>query len=82
VIHNPEVEISAQEVVELQRVIEEHDIDVIFAEPQFNTDVLAIFIDESGVEIGELLTDSFAGRVDSYIALMRYNRDSLTSALG
>jgi len=82
VIDNPEVEISAQEVVELQRVIEEHDIDVIFAEPQFNTDVLAIFVTESGVEIGELLTDSFAGRVDSYIDMMRYNRDSLASALG
>jgi zinc/manganese transport system substrate-binding protein/manganese/iron transport system substrate-binding protein len=81
VIHNPEVEVSAQEVVALQGIIDEHDVHVIFAEPQFNTDVLDIFVDANDVEIGELLSDSFGDRVDSYVDLMRYNRDSLVHHL-
>lgn len=81
VIQNPEVEVSAQEVVELQGVIEEHDVPVIFAEPQFNTDILGVFVDASGVEVGELLSDAFAGRVESYVELMRFNRDSLVEHL-
>jgi zinc/manganese transport system substrate-binding protein/manganese/iron transport system substrate-binding protein len=82
VLKNPEVEISAEEVVELMQIIEESQIDVIFAEPHFNTEVLDVFVEESDVTIGELLTDSFAGRVASYIELMRFNRDSLVSHLG
>ncbi len=82
VVQNPEVEISAQEVVELQRIIDDRDVAVIFAEPQFNIEILDIFVDASGVEVGELLTDAFSGRVVSYIGLMRFNRDSLVQHLG
>jgi zinc/manganese transport system substrate-binding protein/manganese/iron transport system substrate-binding protein len=82
VLKNPEVEISAEEVVELMRIIEEEEIGVIFAEPHFNTEVLDVFVAETGVEIGELLTDSFAGRVANYLELMRFNRDSLVTHLG
>lgn len=82
VVQNPEVEISAQEVVELQGIIEVREVKVIFAEPQFNIEILDIFVDASDVEVGELLTDAFADRVDSYIELMRFNRDSLMEHLG
>lgn len=82
VVRNPEVELSAQEVVELQGIIEDHGISVIFAEPQFNTSVLDLFVAENDIQVGELLTDAFAGRVTSYEELMRYNRDSLVGALG
>jgi len=81
VLQNPEAGISAQEVVELQGIIADYNVPVIFAEPQFNTEILDIFVQESGVEIGELLTDAFADRVDTYVALMRYNRDSLVMRL-
>lgn len=81
VIQNPEADISAQEVVELQRVIEEHNVPVIFAEPQFNTDILDIIVEDDNVHVGTLLTDSFSGEVDSYIDLMRFNRDSLMAYL-
>ncbi|MGC4108386.1 MAG: metal ABC transporter substrate-binding protein [Thermomicrobiales bacterium] len=77
-----EGEVSAQEMAELIGTIEEYTITTVFAEPQFNTDVLSVIQDEAGVQIGELLTDSFAGRVDSYLALMRFNRDSIVGALG
>lgn len=82
VLQNPEAEISAREVVELQDVISEHDVPVIFAEPQFNQEILDVFVRESGVEIGELLSDAFAGRVGTYVELMRFNRDSLVRHLG
>ncbi len=82
VIQNTEIEISAQEVVELQGIIADRDVPVIFAEPQFNTGILGIFVDASDVEVGELLTDAFSGRVDSYVELMRFNRDSLVYHLG
>lgn len=82
VLSNPEAEISAQEVVELQRVIEETGVRVIFAEPQFSTEVLSVFVTENDVVIGELLTDAFSGRVTSYLDLMRANRDSLVHHLG
>ncbi len=82
VLQNPDAEISAQEVVDLLDIIAEYDVPVIFAEPQFDTEILDIFVQESGVEIGELLTDAFAGRVTSYVGLMRYNRDSLLTHLG
>jgi ABC-type Zn2+ transport system substrate-binding protein/surface adhesin len=54
---------------------------VVFAEPQFNTDILDIFVQESDVVIAELLTDAFADRVDTYVELMRFNRDSLVAHL-
>lgn len=81
VLQNPEVEISAQEVMQLQEIIADHDVSVVFAEPQFNTDILDIFVQESDVVIAELLTDAFADRVDTYVELMRFNRDSLVAHL-
>ena len=81
VVSNPEGELSAQDIVELQEVIEAHGVQVIFAEPQFNTEILDVFVDESGVTVGELM-DTFADRVESYIDLMRFNRDSLVDRLG
>jgi zinc/manganese transport system substrate-binding protein/manganese/iron transport system substrate-binding protein len=82
VLANPEVEISAREVVALQRTIEETGVRVIFAEPQFNTGILSVFVAENDVVVGELLTDAFAGRVTTYLDLMRFNRGSLVHHLG
>lgn len=81
VIQNPQVDISAGEVVELLRVIEEHDVPVIFAEPQFNTSVLDAIAAEADIEIGMLLSDSFGGEVDTYLEMMRFNRDSIVRYL-
>lgn len=82
VIHNPEVEISAREVVELQGIIAEYDITAIFAEPQFNTDILDTIIGGEDVAIGTLLTDTFTEDITTYIDLMRFNRDSIVQYLG
>jgi ABC-type Zn uptake system ZnuABC Zn-binding protein ZnuA len=82
VLNNPEAEPSAREMVELLEVIEEHDVSVIFAEPQFNTGFLERLAEEASVQVGELLTDAFVGRVDSYLDLMRFNLASLMEHLG
>jgi ABC-type Zn2+ transport system substrate-binding protein/surface adhesin len=76
VIGNPGVEISAQEV------IESTGVNVIFAEPQFSTEVPSVFVQENGDVIGELLTDAFAGKVTIDVELMKFNRDSLVQHLG
>ncbi len=82
VLENPDSEVSANEMVDLLKVVEENDVNVVFAEPQFNTSVLDLLEAEGDVEIATLLTDSFAEEVDSYIGLMQFNRDQLVAALG
>lgn len=82
VLENPNAEVSAQEMVHLLEVVEEYDLNVVFAEPQFNTSVLDLLAAEGDIEIVTLLTDSFAEDVETYIDLMRFNRDQLVNALG
>lgn len=81
VLENPNAEVSAQEMVHLLEVMEDHDVNVVFAEPQFNVSVLNLLEQEGDVEIVTLLTDSFAEGVESYADLMRFNRDQLVNAL-
>ncbi len=82
VLRNPNTEVSARELAELGDTILETGMNVIFAEPQLLADVLTVFVDEYDVVIGELMTDSFAGDVSTYMELMRFNRDSLVEHLG
>lgn len=81
VLENPNTEVSAQEMVHLLHVVEDHDINVVFAEPQFNTSVLNLLADEGEIEVVMLLTDTFTEDVQTYIDLMRFNRDQLVDAL-
>ncbi|HYH13195.1 MAG TPA: metal ABC transporter substrate-binding protein [Thermomicrobiales bacterium] len=82
VLKNPNTEVSARELADLEATIRESGMDVIFAEPQFNTDVLDVLVDEGDVVVAELMTDTFAGKVSTYIELMRFNRDSMVEHLG
>lgn len=82
VLENPNAEVSAQEMVHLLDVLEEYDVNAVFSEPQFNVSVLDLLEQEGDIEIVTLLTDSFIDGVETYIDLMRYNRDQLVEALG
>jgi zinc/manganese transport system substrate-binding protein/manganese/iron transport system substrate-binding protein len=82
VLKSPHAEPSAQEFRDLVDTIDSAGVSVIFAEPQFNTAILDGIVEQTGVEIGELLTDAFAGKVNSYLELMRFNLESLVSHLG
>lgn len=82
VLGNPNSEVSAQEMVHLLETMEDNDIHVVFAEPQFNVSVLDLLQQEGDIEIVTLLTDAFTEDVSTYIDLMRFNRDQLVAALG
>lgn len=82
VLPNPEGEPSAGEIARLIATIEAEGIDVIFAEPQFDTDPLDAVVAETGIEIGLLMTDTFTEDVDSYMGLLRFNLESLRDHLG
>ncbi len=81
VLENPDSEASARDIADLLNVIDESGIDVVFAEPQFNTSVLDVLSAEGDVTIATLLTDSFADEVDTYIGLMEFNRDQIVEYL-
>lgn len=81
VLENPDGEASARDIADLLNVVEESGINVVFAEPQFNTSVLDLLESEGDVEIATLLTDSFTEDVDTYFDLMRFNRDQIVSHL-
>jgi ABC-type Zn uptake system ZnuABC Zn-binding protein ZnuA len=82
VLPSPAGEPSAREIAELAETIEASGVDVIFAEPQFNSAVVEQLAAEAGVEVGLLMTDTFAGEVDTYVELMEFNLASLEHHLG
>jgi len=81
VLPNPDGEPSAREIAELLGTIEETGVSVIFAEPQFSSTILDELAADAGVEVGLLLTDTFAGEVDTYLELMAFNLASLEEHL-
>lgn len=81
VLENPDAEPSAREIVGLKGTSEEAGVAVVFKEPQFDAAVLDHLAAETGVDVGELMTDTFTADVDSYLELMRFNLDSLTEYL-
>lgn len=81
VLPNPEAETSAQGAAELVETIRAEEIEIIFAEPQFSSDVLEAIAAEAGVEVGLLLTDTFTDEVQTYPDLLRFNLESLQTLL-
>ncbi len=82
VMSNPDSEVSALNVVDLLKVVENSGVAVIFSEPQLQVNELEVLAAEGDVEIAVLLTDSFIDGVESYIELMQFNRDQLVTHLG
>ncbi|MFN8524222.1 MAG: metal ABC transporter substrate-binding protein [Chloroflexota bacterium] len=81
VVKNPGQEPSAKQLAELTALIDSANASVVFKEPQLNARILEQLAADRGLRVGDLLTDSFAGRVNSYLGLMRFNRDSLLQHL-
>lgn len=77
VLPNPQGETSAQRAADLVDTIRAEEIDIIFAEPQFSSDVLEAIADEAGVQVGLLMTDTFTEEVQTYPDLLRFNLESL-----
>lgn len=68
---------AAAEIAALADLIEQSGVPVVFREPQFNADVLEALAADYSIKVEVLLTDAFTEEVDSYLALMRFNLQSL-----
>jgi ABC-type Zn uptake system ZnuABC Zn-binding protein ZnuA len=82
VLRNPGHEPSAQEIAELHKTIDQAGVTVVFREPQFSAAVIERVAEDRDLVVAELLTDSFAGRVETYVDLMHFNVASLVAHLG
>ncbi|MBX3030541.1 MAG: zinc ABC transporter substrate-binding protein [Chloroflexi bacterium] len=82
VTRDPGQEASAADVAALVRIVRETGVPAVFAEPQLDSSVLDMVAAETGVAVGDLLTDSFTADVGTYLDLMRYDLAELTRLLG
>ncbi len=72
---------SAQEVAELITNLKAQRIPAIFVEPQFNAQVLEQAGHDAGVKIQRIYSDTLDDQVNTYLALMRFNVNSLVEGL-
>jgi manganese/iron transport system substrate-binding protein len=78
VLRNPQAGApAAGEIAALSDILEQSGVPIVFCEPQFNAEVLEQLAADHGVAVGILLTDTFTEEVDTYVALMRFNLQSL-----
>ncbi|MDP3767208.1 MAG: metal ABC transporter substrate-binding protein [Dehalococcoidia bacterium] len=82
VVTSPGQEPSAADVAELTERLSAEDVPAVFREPQLNARILEQAADEAGVQVLELLSDSFNKDVASYVDLMRFNMEQLVRGLG
>lgn len=77
-----ESELSAAQLADLYRAIEDLGVQAVFREPQYESAVLEQLASDHGIEVGVLMTDAFTDDADTYIELMRFNIESLVTHLG
>lgn len=73
VVEAPGREPSPEELGQLSDRIRSEGVPVVFSEPQFAGTVLEAVARDAGVEVRMLLSDSFAGKVGSYVEMMHFN---------
>jgi ABC-type Zn uptake system ZnuABC Zn-binding protein ZnuA len=83
VVDAPGQDPSASDVSALIRTIKDKGIKAIFAEAQFNDDLVRTIADESGaVVVSDLYTDSVGDPpADTYVGMMEWNIEQVASAL-
>ena len=74
-------QVSPGPVVEILEKVREQGLTAVFAEPQFNSDLLEKAAEEAGVEIGPIYSDVQDGEVANYIDMMLFNAKSLARLL-
>jgi manganese/iron transport system substrate-binding protein len=73
---------SAQDLANLADQIRAQHVPAVFAEPEFNAQLVETVAQEAGVQVRTLLSDAYAGDVHSYVELIRFNVMQLTEGLG
>jgi ABC-type Zn uptake system ZnuABC Zn-binding protein ZnuA len=81
VVESPGREPSAQELAQLVDRIRAENVPLVFKEPQFAGSLQEAVARDAGVKVGTLLTDSFAGRVKSYVEMMRFDTQEIVQGL-
>ena len=74
-------DVTPQAIVKVMEHISEQDIPVVFAEPQFNSDVLRGIASDYQVGIGLIYSDVLDDQVPTYIDMMKFNAASLAENL-
>lgn len=72
---------TAKYLIELEEIIKENNIKVIFTEPQLSTDPIKPFLDDFGVEISVLDPLGGTHENDTYLSVMRNNVAVLKNSL-
>ncbi len=81
VVTGHEREQSAQELAELVNKLKSQQIPTVFTGPQFDARILELAARDAGVQVKQLYSDTLDDQVNSYLALMRYNVNSLVDGL-
>ena len=81
VMKTPGREPTAQEIVEVARVIREQRVPAVFTQPQINSRILKLAARDAGILISTLYSDTLDATVPSYEALLRYNGRHLVNGL-
>jgi ABC-type Zn2+ transport system substrate-binding protein/surface adhesin len=53
----------------------------VFAEPEFNPQLLDTVAKEANVQVKQLLSDAYSGNVHSYVDLIRFDAQQLVEGL-
>jgi ABC-type Zn uptake system ZnuABC Zn-binding protein ZnuA len=75
-------EASAQDLANLVDQIRAQHVPAVFAEPEFNPQLLDTVAKEAGVQVKTLLSDAYADNVHSYVDLIRFDAQQLVDGLG
>ena len=70
-------DVTPSAVVAVLKLIEEEGIPVVFAEPQFNSDLINLAAADSGIRIAVIYSGVLDADVPTYIDMMRFNAKSL-----
>jgi manganese/iron transport system substrate-binding protein len=73
---------SAQDLAKLADQIRAQHVPAVFAEPEFNPQLVETVAQEAGVQVRTLLSDAYAGDVHSYVELIRFDVQQLVEGLG
>jgi len=78
---SPGKEPTPQELTELQELIEKHNVQALFSEPQLSEAVLKPFADDTGLKIYVLDPLGGSDNRNSYLEMIQYNVDTIYNAL-
>jgi ABC-type Zn uptake system ZnuABC Zn-binding protein ZnuA len=81
VVQSEGKEASAQDLANLIDQVRAQHVSTVFAEPEFNPQLLDTVAKEANVQVKQLLSDAYSGNVHSYVDLIRFDAQQLVEGL-